>query len=125
MDVCEKKLGVPNKIASFVLPLGTTVNMDGTALYQAVAAMFIAQVYGFDLNLTQQLTIVLTAALAAIGTAPVPGVGLLMLIIVLKSVGVPEEGPYYWGRQNTRHVRLFPMCLPIRWHGCSCFKRGN
>jgi proton glutamate symport protein len=92
MDVCEKRLGVPNKIASFVLPLGTTVNMDGTALYQAVATMFIAQVYGIDLNLTQQLTIVLTAALAAVGTAPVPGVGLLMLIIVLKSVGVPEEG---------------------------------
>lgn len=92
MDVCEKRLGVPNKIASFVLPLGTTVNMDGTALYQAVATMFIAQVYGFDLNLTQQLTIVLTAALAAVGTAPVPGVGLLMLIIVLRSVGVPEEG---------------------------------
>ena len=92
MDICEKKLGVPNRIASFVLPLGTTINMDGTALYQSVAAMFIAQVYGFDLNLTQQLTIVLTAALAAIGTAPVPGVGLLMLIIVLKSVGVPEEG---------------------------------
>lgn len=92
MDVCEKKLGVPNRIASFVLPLGTTINMDGTALYQAVAAMFIAQVYGFDLNLAQQLTIVLTASLAAIGTAPVPGVGLIMLIIVLKSVGVPEEG---------------------------------
>ena len=92
MDVCEKKLGVPNKIASFVLPLGTTVNMDGTALYQAVATMFIAQVYGFDLNLTQQITVVLTAALAAVGTAPVPGVGLLMLIIVLRSVGVPEEG---------------------------------
>ncbi len=92
MDVCEKRLGVPNRIASFVLPLGTTVNMDGTALYQAVAAMFIAQVYGFDLNLTQQLTIVLTASLAAVGTAPVPGVGLIMLIIVLKSVGIPEEG---------------------------------
>lgn len=92
MDVCEKRLGVPNKIASFVLPLGTTVNMDGTALYQAVAAVFIAQVFGFDLTLTQQLTIVLTASLAAIGTAPVPGVGLLMLIIVLKSIGVPEEG---------------------------------
>lgn len=92
MDICEKKLGIPNRIASFVLPLGTTVNMDGTALYQAVAAMFIAQVYGFDLNLTQQLTIVLTASLAAVGTAPVPGVGLIMLIIVLKSVGVPEEG---------------------------------
>lgn len=92
MDVCEKRLGVPNKIASFVLPLGTTVNMDGTALYQAVATMFIAQVYGFDLTIAQQLTIVLTAALAAVGTAPVPGVGLIMLIIVLKSVGIPEEG---------------------------------
>jgi Na+/H+-dicarboxylate symporter len=92
MDVCEKKLGVPNKIASFVLPLGTTINMDGTALYQAVAAMFIGQVYGFDLTITQQLTIVLTAALAAVGTAPVPGVGLIMLIVVLRSVGVPEEG---------------------------------
>ena len=66
--------------------------MDGTALYQAVAAMFIGQVYGFDLTITQQLTIVLTAALAAVGTAPVPGVGLIMLIVVLRSVGVPEEG---------------------------------
>lgn len=92
MEVCERKLGVPNRIASFVLPLGTTVNMDGTALYQAVATLFIAQVYGFEMNLTQQLTIVLTAALAAVGTAPVPGVGLIMLIIVLRSVGIPEEG---------------------------------
>ncbi|MFZ1323198.1 MAG: dicarboxylate/amino acid:cation symporter [Ignavibacteria bacterium] len=92
MDICEKKLGVPNRIASFVLPLGTTINMDGTALYQAVAAVFIAQVYGFDLTLTQQLTIVITAALAAIGTAPVPGIGLIMLIIVLRSIGVPSEG---------------------------------
>ncbi len=92
MDICEKKLGVPNRIASFVLPLGTTINMDGTALYQAVAAMFIAQVYGFDLSLTQQITIVLTASLAAIGTAPVPGIGLIMLIIVLRSIGVPSEG---------------------------------
>lgn len=92
LDVCEKKLGVSNKIASFVLPLGATINMDGTALYQSVAAVFIAQVYGFDLNITQQLTIVLTALLASVGTAPVPGVGLIMLIVVLKSVGVPEEG---------------------------------
>jgi len=92
LDVSKKKLGVSNKIASFVLPLGATINMDGTALYQAVAAVFISQVYGFDLNITQQLTIILTALLASIGTAPVPGVGLIMLIIVLKSVGVPEEG---------------------------------
>jgi len=92
MEVCEKKLGVSNKIASFTLPLGATINMDGTALYQAVAAMFIAQVYGFDLNIAQQLTIIITAVLASIGTAPVPGVGLIMLIIVLRSVGIPEEG---------------------------------
>jgi proton glutamate symport protein len=92
MEVTEKKLGVPNRIASFVLPLGTTINMDGTALYQAVAAVFIAQVYGFDLTITQQLTIVLTASLASIGTAPVPGIGLIMLLIVLRSIGVPAEG---------------------------------
>lgn len=92
MEVAEKKLGVSNKIASFVLPLGATVNMDGTALYQAVAAMFIAQVYGIEMDLTKQITIVITAVLASIGTAPVPGVGLIMLIIVLRSVGIPEEG---------------------------------
>lgn len=92
MEICEKNLGVPNKIASFVLPLGTTINMDGTALYQAVAAMFIAQVYGFDLSVTQQITIVITAVLAAIGTAPVPGIGLITLIVILRSVGIPEEG---------------------------------
>ena len=92
IDVAEKKLGVSNKIASFVLPLGATVNMDGTAMYQAVAAMFIAQVYGIEMDLTKQITIVITAVLASIGTAPVPGVGLIMLIIVLRSVGIPEEG---------------------------------
>jgi len=92
IEVAEKKLGVPNNIASFVLPLGATVNMDGTALYQAVAAMFIAQVYGIEMDLTKQITIVVTSVLASIGTAPVPGVGLIMPIIVLRSVGIPEEG---------------------------------
>lgn len=92
MDVCEKRLGIPNKIASFVLPVGNNINKDGTAVMQVVAAVFIAQVFGFDLSLTQQLTILLTTALAALGTASVPGMGLLMLIIVLKSVGLPEEG---------------------------------
>jgi len=92
MECCEKNLGVPKHITSFVLPLGATINMDGTALYQGVAAVFIAQVYGFDLTLAQQLTIILTATLASIGTAPVPGVGIIMLIIVLKSINVPEEG---------------------------------
>lgn len=92
IEVAETKLGVPNKIASFVLPLGATINMDGTALYQAVAAMFIAQVYGIEMDLMKQITIVITSVLASIGTAPVPGVGLIMLIIVLRSVGIPEEG---------------------------------
>jgi proton glutamate symport protein len=89
---CVEEMGVPNKIASFVLPLGATINMDGTALYQGIAAVFIAQVYGIPLDLGAQLTIILTATLASIGTAPVPGVGIIMLIIVLRSVGIPEEG---------------------------------
>lgn len=89
---CVEEVGVPNKISSFVLPLGATINMDGTALYQGVAALFIAQVYGIPLDFGAQLTIVLTATLASVGTAPVPGVGLIMLIIVLRSVGIPEEG---------------------------------
>jgi len=92
IEACETKLNVPSSVTSFVLPLGATINMDGTALYQGVAAVFIAQVYGFELGFTQQLTIVLTATLASIGTAPVPGVGIIMLIIVLKSINVPEEG---------------------------------
>lgn len=92
MECCEQNLGVPKTITSFVLPLGATINMDGTAMYQAVASVFIAQVYGLDLHLSDQLTILLTATLASIGTAPVPGVGLVMLIIVLRAVHVPEEG---------------------------------
>ena len=83
---------MPREISSFALPLGATVNMDGTALYQGVAAVFIAQVYGMDLNLTQQLTIVLTATLASIGTAATPGASMATLVIVLKSIGVPIEG---------------------------------
>ncbi len=92
MECCERNLGVPKQITSFVLPLGATINMDGTAMYQAVATVFISQVYGHDLNIAEQLTVLLTATLASIGTAPVPGVGLIMLIIVLRSVNVPEEG---------------------------------
>ena len=89
---CCENMGVPKSISSFVLPLGATINMDGTALYQGVATLFIAQVYGADLSISAQLTVVLTATLASIGTAPVPGVGIVMLLIVLRSVGVPEEG---------------------------------
>ncbi len=92
MEACEKNLGVPPQICSFVLPLGATVNMNGTALYQGVSAVFIAQVYGLPLSLEQQLMIVLTATLAAVGTAGAPGVGMLMMVIVLKQVGIPVEG---------------------------------
>lgn len=92
MECMQQNAGVSKKITSFVLPLGATINMDGTAMLQGVAAIFIAQVYGLDLNISQQLTVILTATLASIGTAPVPGVGIIMLIIVLQSVGIPEEG---------------------------------
>ncbi|MPM54482.1 Proton/sodium-glutamate symport protein [bioreactor metagenome] len=89
---CAESMGVPNSISSFVLPLGATINMDGTALYQGVCAFFIAQVYGINLTIAQQFTIVLTATLASIGTAGVPGAGLIMLTMVLQSVGLPLEG---------------------------------
>lgn len=92
MQCCEENLGVKKEVASFVLPLGATINMDGTSLYQAVAAVFLAQIYGMDLNLMQQLTIILTATLASIGSAAVPGAGMIMLVIVLSSVGIPTEG---------------------------------
>lgn len=92
METVEEKLGVDNEVASFVLPLGATINMDGTSLYQAVAAVFLAQVYGMDLGLGGQLTIILTATLASIGSAAVPGAGMVMLVIVLTAVGIPTEG---------------------------------
>jgi len=90
MECAEKRLGIAEEVSSFALPLGATINMDGTALYQGVATLFIAQLYGIPLDLSQQLTIVLTATLASIGTAGVPGVGLIMLVIVLQSVGMPD-----------------------------------
>ena len=92
MERCEEKLGVSEEVSSFVLPLGATINMDGTALYQAVAAVFIAQTLGMDLDLSAQLTIVLTAVLASIGTAAVPGAGIIMLVIILEAIGVPSAG---------------------------------
>jgi len=92
MECAEKNLGVPGQISSFALPLGATINMDGTALYQGVSTVFIAQVYGLGLNPMQQLTIVLTAVLASIGTAGTPAAGVITLAIVLKSIGVPLEG---------------------------------
>jgi len=92
MELCEEELGVSEEVSSFVLPLGATINMDGTALYQAVAAVFIAQTLNMSLDLSAQLTIVLTTVLASVGTAAVPGAGIVMLIIILESVGVPSEG---------------------------------
>jgi len=92
MERCEDELGVSEEVSSFVLPLGATINMDGTALYQAVAAVFIAQTLGMDLTLGAQLTIVLTAVLASIGTAAVPGAGIIMLVIILEAIGIPSAG---------------------------------
>lgn len=89
---CVQKLGAKKDVASFVLPLGATINMDGTAIYQGVCSIFIATCYGIDLTLGQQLTIILTATLASIGTAGVPGAGMIMLAMVLQSVGLPVEG---------------------------------
>ena len=92
MERCEDELGVSEEVSSFVLPIGATINMDGTALYQAVAAVFISQAIGLELNLLDQLTIVVTAVLASIGTAAVPGAGIIMLVIILEAIGVPSTG---------------------------------
>lgn len=92
MKCVENNLGVSEEVSSFVLPLGATINMDGTSIHQAVSAVFIAQAFGIALNLEQQLTILLTAVLASIGTAAVPGAGIIMLIIVLQSIGLDPAG---------------------------------
>lgn len=92
MERCENNLGVEEEVTSFVLPLGSTINMDGTALYQAVAAVFIAQASGIPLDLGDQLTIIFTAVLASIGTVAIPGAGIIMLLIVLEAINVPAAG---------------------------------
>ena len=92
MKNTQENLGVSNKISSFVLPLGATINMDGTAIYQGVAVVFIAQFYGLDLTFMQLLTVVITTVLASVGTAGVPGAGMIMLAMVLGAVGLPLEG---------------------------------
>lgn len=92
MDAIENKAGVSNKVTSFVLPLGATINMDGTALYECVAAMFIAQAYGIDLSIMDQVIVVITALLASIGAAGIPMAGLVMMSVVLTAVGLPLEG---------------------------------
>ena len=91
LECVEKGLGVKEEVSSFIVPLGATINMDGTALYQGVAALFIVQIYQIPITFADQLTIVLTATLASIGTAGVPGVGLIMLVVVLQSIGVPPD----------------------------------
>lgn len=91
MERVEEHIGVDKEVSSFVLPVGATINMDGTSLYQGVAAVFIAQALAFDLSLANQLTIVLTALLASIGSAAVPGAGMVMLVIVLESIGFPQD----------------------------------
>ena len=89
---CANKLGASREVTSFALPLGATINMDGTAIYQGVCAVFIASCYGIDLTLPQMLTIVITATLASVGTAGVPGAGMIMLAMVLASVNLPVDG---------------------------------
>lgn len=92
MRCIEENAGVSNRITSFVLPPGATVNMDGTALYECVAAMFIAQAYGIAPGVTEQFIVVITALLASIGAAGIPAAGLVLMTIVLKAVGLPLEG---------------------------------
>ncbi|MFV8225796.1 dicarboxylate/amino acid:cation symporter [Christiangramia aquimixticola] len=92
MERVEEHMGVSKEVTSFVLPIGATINMDGTSLYQAVAAVFIAQAFGMDLSLGAQLGIIMTATLASIGSAAVPGAGMVMLVIVLAQAGIPEAG---------------------------------
>ena len=92
MKCVKDNVKASNEVTSFVLPMGATINMDGTALYQAVAAVFISQAIGLDLSLLDQLTIVLTTVLASIGTAAVPGAGIIMLVIILEAIGVPSTG---------------------------------
>jgi Na+/H+-dicarboxylate symporter len=92
MDAAQRRMGIGRSIASFVLPLGATINMDGTAIMQGVATVFIAQAYHIDIGISGYLTVILTATLASIGTAGVPGVGLVLLTMVLRQVGLPVEG---------------------------------
>ena len=112
MKNCEEKLGTSREIASFVLPLGATINMDGTALYMGVCSLFIANVFGVDLTGGQMMMIVLTGTLASIGTAGVPGAGLIMLAMVLQSVGLPIEGLALVAGID-RILDMFRTCLNI------------
>lgn len=116
MKNLQEKLGVSRQITSFVLPLGATINMDGTALYMGVCSLFIANVFGIDLNVEQMMMIVLTGTLASIGTAGVPGAGLIMLAMVLQSVGLPLEGLALVAGID-RILDMFRTCVNITGDG--------
>jgi len=121
---CQEKLGVPRQVASFVLPLGATINMDGTALYMGVCSLFIANVYGIDLGMNQIMMIVLTGTLASIGTAGVPGAGLIMLAMVLQSVGLPLEGLALVAGID-RVLDMFRTCVNITGDGAVAVVLGK
>ncbi len=116
---CQEKLGLSREVSSFVLPLGATINMDGTALYQGVCALFIANVYGIDLSIGQMGMILLAGTLGSIGTAGVPGAGLLMLAMVLTTVGLPIEGLGLVAGID-RVLDMFRTCLNITGDGAVC-----
>lgn len=116
MKNCQEKLGVSREVSSFVLPLGATINMDGTALYMGVCSLFIANVFGIDLTMGQMLMIILTGTLASIGTAGVPGAGLIMLAMVLQTAGLPLEGLALVAGID-RVLDMFRTCLNITGDG--------
>ena len=116
MKNCQEKLGVSREVSSFVLPLGATINMDGTALYMGVCSLFIANVFGSDLTMGQMLMIILTGTLASIGTAGVPGAGLIMLAMVLQTAGLPLEGLALVAGID-RVLDMFRTCLNITGDG--------
>ena len=120
MECVEKNAGVSNRTSSFVLPLGATVNMDGTALYECVAAMFIAQAYGIELGLVQQFTIVLMALVTSIGVAAIPSASLVAIAIILAAVGLPVEaiGMILAVDQRAGHVSHVGKCVQ-RFLRCS------
>ena len=109
LKTVEKEMGVKNEVASFVIPLGATINMDGTALFQGVSTIFLANIYGIDLGLSAQLTVVAMAVLASVGTAAVPGVGVVILTMILVSVGIPPEGILFILPVNN----LLDMCRTV------------
>ena len=116
MQNCQEKLGVSREVSSFVLPLGATINMDGTALYMGVCTLFIANVFGVDLTMGQMMMVILTGTLASIGTAGVPGAGLIMLAMVLQAVGLPIEGLALVAGID-RVLDMFRTCLNITGDG--------